>query len=257
MAELNGHRWPWKNEFDSDFLVEAIEEGYKELSKRKSKSKVSFAPSTIGYQSGTCPRRWYYAFTTKDLNVVTPVSGIATMMAGTGSHERLQSALTASGIKIDIEEEVTHEDPPIRGFVDAIVEIDGERVPVEIKTTIQEAFVFREATGKVPAYNLIQLLIYMYILKSTKGILIYESKNTNRLVNVSVVLTEERRKFVEYMLQWLREVKQAIDEEQFPERPKRWTKTGVKCKQCPFNEICWSDNSPTDIYIAPLKADIE
>lgn len=257
MAELNEHRWPWKNQFDSDFLVEAIEEGYKELSKRKSKSKVSFAPSAIGYGAGTCARRWYYAFTTKDMNVVIPVAGIATMMAGTGSHERLQGALEASSLEIIIEEEVKNEDPPIRGYVDAIVEIDGERVPVEIKTTIQEAFMFREATGRVPAYNLIQLLIYMYILKANKGILIYESKNTNRLVNISITLTEDRRKFVEYMLQWLRDVKQAIDAEQLPSRPKRWTKTGVKCKTCPFNEICWEDDRVADIYIDPLKADIE
>src|SRR6478735_844223 len=101
-------------------------------------TKQSFAPSGLGY-SGSCPRYWFYAFNGAEFEYDTAATAMANMNAGTQAGQRLAELLEKSGILVEAEQEVNtigHDTlPPIRGYIDAIVNWKGEEVVVEVKTT--------------------------------------------------------------------------------------------------------------------------
>jgi CRISPR/Cas system-associated exonuclease Cas4 (RecB family) len=222
----------------------AIEAGY--LAQKRQPAivkKRSFAPSSIAYGSGTCPRRWIMSFAGKYMSTENADAlGIATMQNGVSGHDRVQRALEASGIVVETEFEVTYDDPPIRAFVDNIVEIDGIKYVVEIKTTDEDKFFIRQTNMKGLDYHYYQLLFYMYILKIERGFLVYENRNNLGIVTIPVELNEKHIKIVEDAFDWMRTVYAAKDGP-LPKRP--FTKSSWACKSCPLFEACWSEPDGT------------
>lgn len=222
-------------------IIQVIEDGY--AAKRRPREiikKNSFSPSSIGYMHNRCPRLWAMKFAGRYYEEDnTSLQSIGVMSGGTGSHERIQEAMEHSGVVKNIELEITNEDPPIRGFVDVLAEFDGEDIPIEIKTTRTEAFQSRMLKMKGPPYQMYQILIYMYILKAKRGVLLYENTNDKRMLAVPVEMTDENRGAVEKALEWMRKVWQAHKEDKLPARP--WKKTSPNCAGCPLFNECWSE----------------
>jgi|SRR6478735_5335975 len=229
----------------SDLLEAAYKKGGR---KNKFTTKKSFAPSGIGYGNGRCPRFWHYAFNGADFDYSkTSALAIANMDNGTDSGKRLARYLKQADILVGAELEVKHEDPPIGGFMDAMVHWKGEEVPVEIKTTRAETFQIRQAKMKAPGYQLIQLLLYMYVFNKPRGFFIIENKNTHELLVLPIRMTEEHQQLVEYVLDWMRTVySNAQDKDSLPKRP--FTKSNPACKDCPVMETCWKG------YVKETKA---
>lgn len=233
-------------------IIEAVETGY--ASQRRPVAivkKKSFSPSSIGYKHNRCPRLWAMKFAGRyfeDDN--TSLQSLGVMSGGTASHERIQTALENAGIVKELEREVTYSDPPIRGFADAIVEIDGEPVVVEIKTTRSEAFQSRTLSMKGPAYQMYQVLIYMYIEGIDKGVLLYENNNDKRLLAVPVEMTPENRAAVEKVFEWMRKIWDAHKADQVPARP--WKKSSPNCADCPLFKACWEDEPREDVKIKSM-----
>ena len=100
------------------------------------KTKKTFSPSTVGYGYGTCARYWNLAFTGTEFKDSFNAQGMAAMNAGTQAHERIQGAMQKAGLVKELEREIKSVNPPIRGFADIIMEIDGEEVVGEIKDTL-------------------------------------------------------------------------------------------------------------------------
>lgn len=229
--------------FDVSELSKVLEEAY--LAKRRPDGhtqKKSFAPSTVGYGHGTCARYWYLAFEGGNTVDLTDALGIANMSYGTQAHERIQGLMRDAGILIDDEVELLANDPPIRGFMDALVRWKGERVVGEIKTTRQEIFAHRQATMKPAGYHLLQVLIYMWITKCKHGFLLYENKNSQEFLIIPVEMNPENEKILNETLEWLRNTYKAWTDKTPPNRP--FTKRSKNCKNCPFFDHCWSDDSP-------------
>ena len=217
-------------------LVEKINSGY--IAKRgpKHQQKKTFAPSTIAYGHGECPRYWYLAFeggTFEDY--ADPFAG-ANMTNGTKSHERIQQAIQDAGILVDSEFKITYDDPPIFGFGDAIVEHEGEELLIEIKTAMQEGFEYRKKTLKPKLGHLIQILIYMKILKKAKGVLIYENKNNHELLAIPVVVNDHYIKWVDQAFEWMRTVRKAWEDKTLPS--KNYRSNSKICKTCPLAKVC-------------------
>ena len=63
---------------------------------------------------------------------------------------------------------VIYDDPPIFGYGDVMLNWEGEEILGEIKTMMNEGFEYRKASGKAKNGHLMQLLIYMKILKRVK-----------------------------------------------------------------------------------------
>lgn len=203
--------------------------------------KESFAPSGIGYGKGTCPRFWYYALNGAEYEENVLPQHIASMAYGTEAGVRIAKLFDEAGILIEAEAEARLLDPPIFGYIDAIVDWNGEHVVAEVKTTRQESFTLRATTMQPTIYNLIQILLYMHIKNMRRGFLLYENKNTQEFVTIPVEMTEENAALVEKVLAWLRVVHaNATEEKKLPTRPFPSIKNKV-CKQCPVKKVCWDD----------------
>ena len=231
-------------DFKVEELGDKLEQAYLQLGyKNTGNAKISFAPSSLGYGSGKCARNWFYKFTggvdqKDDIDALQ----ISNMQNGTETHERIQKVFDLAGILVEAEREIntlkSDDLPPIRGFVDLIVDWDGEAVG-EIKTTKQEAFTQRKADNAPLDYHLIQLLIYMYVLKIDRGFILYENKNTGEWLIFPVMMTPENRLIITEALQWMRTTFQAHQNGQLPIRP--FNRGSKECLYCPFKKYCWKD----------------
>ena len=236
--------------FDTSKITEAIERGY--LSKRREpgqQKKVSFAPSSIGGYQGVCPRYWFLAFTGAHFEETFDAMGFANMANGSAAHDRIQQAFEDAGILVAAEVEAKIKNPPIRGYIDALVRIDGEVLVCEIKTTRQEGFIFRQNTGKPMAQHLYQVLIYLKATGKKNGFLLYENKNDNSYTVIPVEYNEKNEKILQEALDWLTKVYENWESGKLPERP--FTQRNKICKGCPVFNECWS-GEPGVVRIDPM-----
>ena len=225
-----------KSFLDTDELIKKIQHGYIAKRGEKFQQKKSFAPSTIAYSHGECPRYWYLAFEGALFQDNADAYGGANMTNGTKSHERIQQAMDDAGILKDSEFRVTWEDPPIFGFGDVILDWGGEDLLGEIKTMPNEGFEYRKAAGKPKVGHLIQLLIYMRILNKTKAVLIYENKNNHDLLVLPVEINDYYVRWVNQAFDWMKTVRKAWEDKTLPE--KNYRSNSKICKTCPIRAVC-------------------
>jgi CRISPR/Cas system-associated exonuclease Cas4 (RecB family) len=225
-----------KSFLNTQELIDKINYGY--IAKRETKfaKKNSFAPSTIAYSHGECPRYWYLAFEGAMFEDNADAYGGANMTSGTKSHERIQQAMADAGILKDSEFKITWNDPPIFGFGDVILDWAGEDLLGEIKTMPSEGFEYRKASGKPKLGHLVQLLIYMKILNKTKAVLIYENKNNHDLLVIPVEISDYYIRWVNQTFDWMRTVRKAWEDKQLPE--KNYRSNSKICKTCPIQKTC-------------------
>lgn len=221
--------------FGTQELNDVLEKALKRESKFT--TKKSFAPSSLGY-SGACPRYWYYAFNGAMFEYDTDATAVQNMDAGTDAGRRLANLLDKAGILIEAEREVNtigdDRFPPIRGYIDAVVNWKNEEVVVEIKTTNDSVWNQRMLNNSVPPYQLIQLLTYMYVTNHERGFFITENKNTHELFILPIKMNDQYRALVESVFDWMRMVK---DNTELPTRP--FSKSSFQCKGCAVKNICW------------------
>lgn len=247
------------NDLNSAEVAEAIEKGF--LAQRRPAKdftqKKTFSPSSIGYGHGTCARFWFIAFTgTETWQDDVDSMGVANMSLGSAFHDEIQKALEHAGLLVEAELEITLQDPPIRGYLDAIVNWKGEEVVCEIKTTRQESFIFKETSGKPSANHLIQLLIYLKATGKKRGFLLYVNKNDQTFLVIPVELDETNEAIINEVFDWLRIARAAYDEGNLPVRPFRNSKaTGLPsnkiCRGCPVQKDCF-EKYPEGVVTIPL-----
>jgi CRISPR/Cas system-associated exonuclease Cas4 (RecB family) len=225
-----------KSFLNTQELIDKINYGY--IAKRgpKHQQKKTFAPSTIAYSHGECPRYWYLAFEGATFEDNADAYGGANMTSGTKSHERIQQAMADAGILKDAEFKVTWQDPPIFGFGDVILDWAGEDLLGEIKTMPNEGFEYRKAAGKPKLGHLVQLLIYMKILNKTKAVLIYENKNNHDLLILPVEINDYYVRWVNQTFDWMKTVRKAWEDKKLPE--KNYRSNSKICKTCPIRATC-------------------
>lgn len=222
---------------DRDALIEKINSGYTVNRVDKFTQKKTFAPSTIAFSHGECPRYWYLAFEGAVFTDNADAYGAANMTAGTKSHERIQEAMgNVPGFLADSEFKVTYNDPPIFGFGDVMLNWEDKELLGEIKTMPNEAFEYRKTAGKPKLGHMVQLLIYMKILNKSKAVLIYENKNNHDLLVFPVELNAYMYEWVENTFGWMREVRKAWESKTLP--TKNYRSNSKICKTCPLRSVC-------------------
>jgi CRISPR/Cas system-associated exonuclease Cas4 (RecB family) len=234
---------PVQNKIDSflnsDELIEKINSGYTIKRVPKFTTKKTFAPSTIAFSHGECPRYWYLAFEGGVFEDNADAYGGANMTAGTKSHERIQEAMgNVPDFLIDSEFKITNNDPPIFGYGDVMLNWEGEDLLGEIKTMPNEGFEYRKHAGKPKTGHLIQLLIYMKILNKSRAVLIYENKNNHELLILPVEVAPGSYyvKWVNEAFEWMRTVRKAWEEKTLP--TKNYRSNSKICKTCPLRAVC-------------------
>ena len=217
-------------------LIEKIQHGYIVNRVDKFQQKKTFAPSTIAFSHGECPRYWYIAFTGANFTDNADAYGGANMTAGTKSHERIQEAMGNADLLVDSEFKITSNDPPIFGYGDVVLKWGGEDLLGEIKTMPNEGFEYRKAAGKPKLGHLVQLLIYMKIMKRERAVLIYENKNNHELLVIPIVLNDYLKGWVDRAFDWMREVRSAWEKKELP--TKNYRSNSKICKTCPVRATC-------------------
>lgn len=238
---------------DSKALIEKINSGYIAKREPKHQTKKTFAPSTVVWNHGECARYWYLAFEGNVFESNDTPYGVANMTSGTDSHGRIQKAMLDSGVAIPfVDEEATkknggetvyttefkvfNDDPPIFGYGDGMLNWENEEIVLEIKTMNSEAFEYARIAGKPRASHVMQLLIYMKILKKAKGVLIYENKNTHDLAVFPIEVSELYKQWIDNTFEWLRETRQAWKNKTIPQ--KTYRSNSKICKACPLKTAC-------------------
>ncbi|BFH72731.1 CRISPR-associated protein Cas4 [Sulfurisphaera javensis] len=117
-----------------------------------------------------CPMKVYYEKVYKELalaEIFTPATVLGDMVH-TGLEEFIKSAFPNSQVEVEIEKEipVNNQTIKIKGRMDAIAEIDGEKVVIEIKSA-------RADKGLPHEHHKAQLQIYLWMTGIKKGLLVY------------------------------------------------------------------------------------
>ena len=221
---------------DAKELINVIQQGYLVGRDPEHKQKKTFGPSTIAYGYGECPRYWYLAFEGAIFEDDSDAYAIANMTNGTLSHGRIEAAFKNSGISINSEFKLFHDDPPIFGYVDNFIQWKGDEIVVEVKTTNNEVFEYRKRTNKPKMGHVVQLLIYMKVLKKSKGILVYENKNNHELLIIPVEVSDHYRAWIDMAFQWMRDVRKVWENKTLP--TKNYRSNSKICKTCPVKKAC-------------------
>jgi CRISPR/Cas system-associated exonuclease Cas4 (RecB family) len=244
---------------DTKELIEKINAGY--IAKRSDKHQVkkTFAPSTLVWNHGECARYWYLAFEGNVFENSDTPYGVANMTSGTDSHARIQKAmLDAEIVQVHHDDKgnpttefkVFNDDPSIFGYCDGMLLWNGEEIVSEIKTMNSESFEYNKTKGKPRSSHMMQLLIYMKILKKAKGVLIYENKNTHELAIFPVEVNDFYKQWIDATFEWLREVRKAWVDKTIPQ--KTYRSNSKICKLCPVKTAC--DNADKGIIkIQPME----
>lgn len=248
-------------------LIAAIEAGYTADIKPKFTKKYSFSPSTLTWGPGECARFWYLAFDGAVFHDDANAYGVANRTSGTLSHDRIQDAMIKADIldkNMEFETDrkygkqkhpaleftVKHDDPPIFGYGDAMLDYNGHSILGEIKTMPNEGFEYKKNSRKPKNGHLMQLLIYMKILKKDKGVLIYENKNNHELLTLPVTVNPEYIKWIDYAFNWMREVRKAWTDRNIP--VKTYRANSKICKSCPIQKACAEADTGV-LKIKPLE----
>lgn len=161
----NGDRLASFNQPDDvKFITKGIQDSFVDKETDEEVTKKTFSPSRLAWGAGGCPRNWYFLF--NGVNYKETVSSFAknNMQNGSDSHARMQEQILAGPLDAVCEEQLQYVDPPINSFCDVIVEYEGQRVPIEIKTANMLAYEYRETSKVAAEYHVLQLLVYMLSL---------------------------------------------------------------------------------------------
>lgn len=239
-------------DLDIERLTKVIEDGYKTYNKSGYIQKYTFSPSTIGYGHGRCPRYWFIAFNGAIFNENSDPDSIANMLNGTMAHDRIAELFRRSDLDIiEVEQELKTEDPPVRGFIDVMVDRAGEAVVGEVKTTRNVIFLHRRAKMEPAPYHIMQVLLYMWGKGVDMGFVLYENKDSHKILIIPV-RRQDHEEDLEELLAWMRNVYQTYEDDTLPTRPYKSKKSKV-CKRCPVRDACWDDLDEGEIDIETLS----
>lgn len=230
--------------FDAKIFSSMLDDAYVSGRKQNQKmTKNSFSPSSFGYGHGNCPRYWYMAFSGAMFIDNNDSIAIANMSQGTQAHERLQKIISKTGVLKHEEFEIINEYPPIRGFIDLIIDWNNEEIIGEIKTAKQEIWDTRQADMSPSHNHLLQLLTYMKLKNAKEGFLMYENKNTQEILIIPVLMNEKNKAIINGLFVWLQEVHDNFTSGDLPMRP--YKKSSSACKSCPIKKDCWEADTGT------------
>ena len=232
----------YEGKFDPKEFAKMLDDAYLATKRADGEmTKYTFSPSSFGYGNGNCPRYWYMAFSGATFIDNNDAKAVANMAQGTQAHERLQGLIEKMGAPIksvQTEIEIKNEYPPIRGFIDLVINWDDEEVLGEIKTAKQEVWDTRQAEMSPSANHMLQLLTYMKLRNVKEAFFLYENKNTQEILLIQIQMNDKNKELIDNLFVWLCEVYDNFKDGGLPIRP--FVKTSYACKGCPIKKECWA-----------------
>ena len=123
----------------------------------------------------------------------------------------------------------------LKGHADAIINVDGERFILEIKTMAQTYFlkIKREGAEKSHPEYFAQCQAYMGLSHIPKALLLVSNKNTEELYEEQIDFKED---FFEGLLSKAERIHKRADE---PLGLTSYSKPSYHCTFCPYFQHCW------------------
>lgn len=218
-------------------IIEKLNDYYLSLTKRERK----------GYFYCTdvarCPRDVYYEMSGHK-GEEESAKGMRRMRAGSHSHLRLLSDLHSAGVRVVASELSIPENELIHGRCDCIINDGKDDMVIDFKTSGDYGFnLLKEGNGNKD--HELQVQLYLHFFQKQWGLIIYENKNDNELLEIPV---EYNKELCEQALQNLKELKQKIDNKILPAIPQDIQKW--KCSYCRFKKKCEEDEKKVSSEIA-------
>lgn len=154
---------------------------------------------------------------------------------GHSFEDRVQKYFDSLGIIIDRELKLRNEDPPLTGYVDFLIDWDGPK-PVELKTTNEMGFQYRQNYKKPSDSHYRQLQVYLEVGGWDSGFVLYENKNNQEIKIFHVVKNQE---FIDKLFAKWHKIYDAHKQNILSIRP--YKQTSKKCQQCDAYSYCWND----------------
>lgn len=231
----------WQGLTDSQKeIVQKLKDSFNDEVITKEVKKVSFSPSALGWGEGKCPRRWYFYFNGIEVTETLTAKSKFSMQNGTDSHAMLQEQFEKNPeLDIEIEREIKYSDPPIRGFIDGVIQSsDGKEIPIEIKTANDMAFGYRKTSFKAASYHKLQLLMYLNVIDADFGLFFYFNKNDYDNLIIPLERDEAAEQYIEYLFDWMRKVHAAYEADTLPNFFEGKRKNSKICGDCPISKAC-------------------
>lgn len=189
-------------------LIRSIEDSFKGETKTGKIKKNGFSASALFYGPGQCPRRWSLLFQgVEESHDEWQFFNRRAVHAGSDAHDHLQEMILENNPTAIIEEEFNVTDPTMRGFID--VYFPDQNVPLEIKTCNARGFEIRKEKMEATEYQMRQLLVYMKIKNADFGLMLYECRDTFEIIIIPVVMTPERKEYIDAVFAWMLEIEKA------------------------------------------------
>jgi hypothetical protein len=154
-------------------IIKAIDE-YLSYRDRDKRAIHCFHPSSLHKSVEELYRIYFEG----DSNQAFPTRILRVFDNGHAVHERLQRYLTATGVLLQAEVPIENADFEIKGHTDGIVEINGVKGILEIKSINANGFYTLYAPKDD---HLIQVNIYMFCAGIERAVLLYECKDSQQL----------------------------------------------------------------------------
>lgn len=183
-----------------------------------------------------CARYWYYLFEGTEMTTTFHPQTYRIFDNGHAVHDRLYSYLREIGILVAEEIPVTHDDPPIEGTADGIIDLDGHKL-IELKSISNEGFHYRKLYNKPKDDHFRQAQIYMRCLDLPSGLVIYENKNNQEILPIYI---ERDDTFIDKLFKKYRGIYDAFLKREIPAQP--YKRSSAKCAECALADKCWSGN---------------
>lgn len=211
-------------------LVEKIDASFLDRNEKKMKKVGGFHPS----YTNQCARYWYYLFNGAEVETTFNPQTYRIFDNGHKVHERIYSYLDHMGILVAEEIPVTHDDPPIEGTADGIIDFYGKKL-IEIKSISMEGFEYRRIYNKPKDDHIRQAQIYMRCLDLPQAFVIYENKNNQQILPI---LIDRDDAFIDKLFTKYRKFYKNFTDDTIPDQP--YKITSKNCGSCDLYSQCWS-----------------
>jgi len=211
--------------------LESSLDNHEKTLQREPYKRTHFSPS----QGHLCPRALYYHMMGYTQDPI-PDQNLRRMSIGTVYHDFIEKRLTDIGLLVSSEEEVTNEDPPIRGFYDAVIQrpSDNKQFLLELKSM---------AEPRNPKYaeplpkndHLIQWNLYSMMTGITEGMIFYINKNNQEYTICEI---EQNDSIINSTLDKFKLVQEYLNKEEHvpyqPDWDHRWCNYKATCERDHF-----------------------
>jgi hypothetical protein len=213
-------------------LVDAISGNLEASNGTFWKQSNSFAPSS----TNQCPRYAVYRFRGYQQEISFLGQTRRLFDLGNRIEDAVGQMFTDLGILVDSQIEMNIHDPaPVRGYIDFIIDWDGEKV-VECKSINEAGFAYRKAYHKPKDEHYRQIQFYLLSQNHDSGFLFYYCKNDSAILPL---LVKRDDKFIETTMNKYAKIFKVFKDGNIPERP--YKKESQNCSRCDAFTHCWSD----------------